>query len=116
MMPEMIEVKDGLLASEDNVIMKARGPELFPENIKAYFRNKTRVPEKMVLSGPGNVTVINGNRVGIFDRDIFDYVSRLEIKEYYMSNVKLPWEKDVLYPLFAKYKHGWLVIAPVGAE
>lgn len=116
MMPEMIEVVDGLLASEDNAIMKARDPELFPENVKEYFRDKTKVSKKMVLRGPGNVTVMTCDRMGIFDPDIFDYVSQLDIREYYMSNVQLPGEKEVLYPLFAKYKHGWVVIGPVGAE
>jgi len=116
MIPVMTEVKDGLLADADNVIMKARDPELFPENVKEYFMDKTKVSEKMVLRGPGNVTVAAGGRVGIFDPDIFDYVFRQGITGYYMSNVQLPWEKEVLYPLFAEYKHGWIAIAPRGVE
>lgn len=116
MMPELIEIKDGLLADADNVIMKARGPGLFPDQVQEYFMDKTKVPEKMVLRGNGNVTVSDGERVGVFDPDIFDYVFRLDIKAYYMSNVQLPWEKEILYPLFAEYKHGWVVVAPKGAE
>lgn len=115
MIPQLIELKDGLLADVDNVIMKARDPELFPENVKEYFQDKTKIPEKNVRRGHGNVTVEAGNRVLIFDSDMFDYISKLGANEYYISNIPIPWERTRLYPMFAKYSYGWVCLCPMEA-
>lgn len=139
MMPDMIEVKDGLLASEDNVIMKARTPELFPDQVIEYFHEKTKVkctwierthsprlrerikrlifdiPTGEIDHGVTTITVKVDGRSAVFDAELFDYVDKLGIVDCYLSNVPLPGEEQEYYPLFIKYKHGWYCLAPMEA-
>ena len=116
MMPEMIEVKDGLLASEDNVIMKARYPELFPENVRGYFQDKTKVLYRRIEKGLDKVIVKVNDKRAVFDADLFNYADNVDGRvDYYLSNVPLPGEDGAYYPLFAKYRYGWLCVSPMEA-
>jgi len=116
MMPGMVEVVDGLLASEDNVIMKARGPELFPENVRGYFQDKTKVLYRRIEKGLDTVTVKVNDKRAVFNVDLFNYADNIAGRvDYYLSNIPLPGEDGEYYPLFAKYRHGWVVISPMGA-
>lgn len=139
MMPELIELKDGLLADADNVIMKAREPELFPDQVLEYFHEKTKVvctgikrtrsprirerikslifevPQGEINHGVTTVTVIVDGRRAVFDAELFDYVRMLGIVDCYLSNVPLPGEEHEYYPLFIKYVHGWVCMSPMEA-
>lgn len=139
MLPEMIEVKDGLLADAGNVIMKARSPELFPAQVIGYFNDKTKVkysgiertssprirerikrlvfdcPQGEVNHGATTVTVIVDGRRSVFDAALFDYVDKLGIVDCYLSNVQLPGEDREYYPFFIRYTHGWVCLAPMEA-
>lgn len=112
---ELIEIKDGLLSSENKEIMKARCPELFPETIQAFFQDKEKVCSKKMEFGIYKVTVKTENKRAIFDSVLIDYIKSLGKIEYYLSNVPLPCEDGEYYPLFAKYKYGWCIVAPLGA-
>lgn len=140
MMPEMIEVVDGLLASEDNVIMKARDPGLFPDGVRVYFEDKTKikytgierttirkirdiitiavmdVPQGEIIKGVTTVTVRDYSRRAVFDADLFNYADKLGIVDCYLSNIPLTGEESAYYPIFIKYRHGWLCIAPMGDD
>ena len=139
MMPELIEIKDGLLADSDNVIMKAREPELFPCGVYGYFHDKTKVryggserkkspgirekikslffevPSGEIYRGVTTVTAMVDEKRAVFDAELFDYVDRLGIVECYLSNVPLPGEEHEYYPLFIKYVHGWVCMSPMEA-
>jgi hypothetical protein len=136
MMPEMIEKKDGLLADADNVIMKARSPELFPAGVYGHFHDKTKVLcswierirspkiheriERLIFDipigeidhGVTTVTVKVGEKRAVFDAELFDYVETLGIVDCYLSNIPLQGEEEEYYPLFVKYKFGWICLAP----
>lgn len=112
---DLIEVKDGLLSTEDKVIMKARCPELFPDNIQEYFQDKEKVKENKIEFGLHKVTVWTEDKRAVFDSRFIDYVKSLGKIEYYLSNVMLPCEDGEYYPLFAKYKYGWCIVAPLEA-
>lgn len=136
MMPELIEIKDGLLADADNVIMKAREPELFPVGVYGHFCYKTKVnctwiektrspkirerikrlifdiPKGDIDHGVTTVTVKNDGKRAVFDAELFNYVEKLGIIECYISDIPLPGEEQEYYPLFIKYKHGWVCMAP----
>ena len=139
MMPELIEIKDGLLADADNVIMKAREPELFPDQVLEYFHEKTKVvctciertrsprirerikslifevPQGEINRGVTTVTVIVDGRRAVFDAELFDYARGLGIVDCYLSNVPLPGEEHEYYPLFIKYLRGWVCMSPMEA-
>lgn len=109
----MIEVQDGLLVSEDKVMIKARCPELFPANIQAYFQDKEKISSKKIDFGIHKVRVSTESRRAVYDPKLIWYVKSLGKIEYYLSNVKLPCEEGEYYTLFAKYKYGWVVLAPL---
>lgn len=113
-MQGLIEVRDGLLASPDNVIMKVRDPELFPELVREYFRDKTKVRYNRIEIGLDRVKVKINDRVAVFDKDLFDYLQGMGRIDCYLSNVPLQGEEVELFSLFAKYRWGWLCIAPMG--
>lgn len=110
---ELVEVTDGLLSSPDKVIMKARCPELFPENVQEYLKNRSKMDSMIVEDKLKKVTIISEGRYSVFNTDYFDYIRRLESIEWFLSNVALPGEDDRYYPLIAKYKGGWVVLAPL---
>ncbi len=109
---EMKEIKDGLLISNDKVVMKARDPELFPEYIVPYFQSKERVQYKKIEFGLEKVTVKQGDRQAIFDIEKIKYMKELGRVDCFLSNVALPGGIET-YPLFVKYRFGWLVFAPL---
>lgn len=109
----MIEVQDGLLVSENKVMMKARCPELFPANIQAYFQDKEKISSQNIDFGIHKVRVITESRWAVYDPKLIGYVKSLGKIEYYLSNVKLPCDEGEYYALFAKYKYGWCVVAPL---
>ena len=109
----MIEVQDGLLVSEDKVMMKARCPELFPANVQAYFQDKEKISSQNIDFGIYKVRVITESRWAVYDPKLIWYVKSLGKIEYYLSNVKLPCKEGEYYTLFAKYKYGWCVVAPL---
>lgn len=111
---ELKEIKDGLLSTESKEIMKARCPDLFPENIQAFFQDKERVKCDKIEFGIHRVIVRTEDRRAIFNSTLIDYIKSLGKIEYYLSNVKLPCEGEY-YPLFAKYKYGWVCAAPLEA-
>lgn len=112
-MQDLIEVKDGLLASPDKSIMKARDPELFPDLVREYFRDKTKVRYNRIEIGLDRVKVKINDKVAVFDKDLFDYLQETGRIDCYLSNVPLPGEDVELYPLFAKYRWGWICLAPM---
>lgn len=109
----MIEVQDGLLVSEDKVMMKARCPELFPANIQAYFQDKEKISSKKIDFGIHKVRVLTESRRAVYDPKLILYVKSLGKIEYYLSNVPLQGDNELLFPLFAKYRFGWVVLAPL---
>lgn len=111
---DLIELQDGLLADKDKIIMKARDPELFPTEIQAYFVDKEKVQSKKIEFGVSKVVVKTADKRACFDPDLVDYVKELGRVNYFLSNVPLPGEDIGYYPLFAKYKHGWVCISPLG--
>jgi len=137
--PQLIEIKDGLLADADNVIMKAREPELFPCGVFGYFHDKTKVrcegnersqrygirekikslffevPRGEIYHGVTTVTVRVDERRAVFDAELFDYADKLGIVDCYLSNVALPGEEHEYYPLFIKYTNGWICMSPMEA-
>lgn len=113
---DLIEVKDGLLVSSpDKILMKARCPELFPENLQAYFNDKNKINCNKIDFGLEKVTVRDEDKRAVFNTDYFDYLKTLGKIEYYLSNVKLPYEDGDYYPLLAKYKYGWVMVSPLEA-
>jgi hypothetical protein len=112
--PTLVEVKDGLLMSPDEVIMKAREPELFPDLIQNYFKDKDKVQYKKIEFGLDRVTVRFKDKNSVYDAAIFDYLKTLGRIDCYLSNVPLPGEEAPYYPLFARYRHGWVVVSPLG--
>jgi len=114
-MLNLVEIKDGLLSTPDNVVMKTRDPELFPVSIKAYFSDKSKLRKKEIDIGLSKIIVHSKDKRAVYDADIIDYIRDLGRVKYYLSNVPLPDDELVLYLLFAKYKHGWLCFAPLEA-
>lgn len=107
----LTEIKDGLLGTSDKVLMKARDPRLFPENIQAYFADKTKALPSKVYLGEDWVTVATKGKTSFFDTDMFEYIRTLGRVDCYLSNVPLP--NNEVYPLFVKYRYGWVVLAPL---
>ncbi len=110
---ELVEIKDGLLATPDKELMKARTPELFPDAIKEYLVDTERVQLTKIDIGLERVTVHTDNKTSVFKKEFFEYMQGLGVKEYYLSNIPLPGEGTELYPMIAKYKYGFCVIAPL---
>ena len=71
----MIEVQDGLLVSENKVMMKARCPELFPANIQAYFQDKEKISSQNIDFGIYKVRVITESRWAVYDPKLIDVKS-----------------------------------------
>lgn len=114
-MLEMTEVQDGLLSSPKKEIMKARCPELFPEQIQEYFNDKNKIRLNKIEIGIERVIVKDEDKKAVFDADFFTYLKTLGKIEYYLSNVRLPCDEGDYYPLLAKYKYGWVIISPLEA-
>jgi hypothetical protein len=117
MLPEFVEIKDGLLGAPKKhpVLMKARDPELFPENIQAYFQDKNKVQYKKIEFRLNKVIVRFKDKRSVYDAEIFSYLKDLGRIDCYLSNVPIPGDDVGYYPLFAKYKYGWVVISPLEA-
>ncbi len=125
--PEFIEVKDGLLTSPDNSIIKARDPNVFSDNIKKYFNRKIKISPREIEDRVWSVVVNTGRCCSRFDNKLFRYVENVvnskekskdllsfgEKTEWYLSEVPLDGYDTKYYPLFAKYKHGWVVLFPL---
>lgn len=110
---ELIEIKDGLLATPRRELMKARSLELFPEAIQEYIRDSEKVKPTQIDVKLDSVTLRSGERVATFKKEFFEYLQGIGAKEYYLSNIQLPGETSAMYPLIAKYKYGLCVIAPM---
>jgi hypothetical protein len=109
------ELKDGLLVSDpEAVIMKAREPALFPELVRECFSDKTKIQYKKIDFGLERVTVKSMGHKAVFNSEYVNYLKDLGRIEYYLSNIPLPGEIPT-YPLFAKYKYGWVVVSPLEA-
>lgn len=113
MIPVLTEIKDGLLASSDKELMKARDVELFPPLIKSYYENIEKIHQIIIAPGERTVTVVSSDKQAVFDSDLFEYVHDLHPVNYYLSNVPLPGEGE-FYTLFAEYAYGVCAIAPMG--
>lgn len=112
---ELKEVIDGLLVSPDKVMMKAREPGLFPENVRLYFSDKIKVSSKEIEAGLDKIIIRTSDKRAVFDSELFEYVKSHGRIDYFLSNIPLPGETGEFYPLFAKYKHGWVVLSPLEA-
>jgi len=111
--PELVEVKDGLLASEENEIMKARSVSLFPDNVKSYYENIETVKEIIIQPGSRMIKMTTSDKQAFFDLELFEYVYNLHPKNYYLSGVPISKDEE-LYTLFVEYEYGICVIAPMG--
>lgn len=123
--PELIEVKDGLLTSQDNSIIKARDSTVFTGNLLKYFNNKRKIAPGDIKDRIWSVAVNAGRSCSYFDNKLFRYVQDVvnseenkgflhrEKIEWYLSEVPLDGYDTEYYPLFAKYKHGWIVLSPL---
>jgi hypothetical protein len=110
---DLIEVKDGLLKTQgDNVLMKARDPELFPDTIKEFFRDKSKVQFKRIDFGLDKVTVRQGDKKSVYSTELIDYVKSLGRIDCYLANMPFTREVDT-FLLFVRYGHGWVVVAPL---
>jgi len=110
---ELVEIKDGLLATPKKELMKARAPELFPEIIQEYICNAEKIESNQMYIGIENITIRTETRTSVFKMEFYEYLRGLGVREYYLSNIPLPGENNRLYPLIAKYKYGVCVVAPV---
>lgn len=112
---KLIEVKDGLLATPDNALIKAREAELFPAKMTKYFQDKTKISYKKIDFGLEKITVKSGDKRAMFDAGLFNYAKELGRVDCYLSNVPLANAETECYPLFVKYKYGWVAISPLEA-
>lgn len=80
-----------------------------PQDIGFQTDGKT----KKIDFGIHKVRVSTESRRAVYDPKLIWYVKSLGKIEYYLSNVKLPCEEGEYYTLFAKYKYGWCVVAPL---
>lgn len=112
-MQPLVEITDGLLGTPDKVIMKARSPDLFPCYVQAYFEDKIKLTRNKIECGIDRVTVRTEDKKAIYDSDLFNYIKSLGKIECYLSNVPLQGDNELLFPLFAKYRFGWVVLAPL---
>jgi hypothetical protein len=110
---ELIEIKDGLLATPKRELMKARSLELFPETIQEYIRDAEKVEPTDIDICLDNVKLRTEGKTATFKKEFFEYLQGIGVKEYYLSNIPLPGENSELYPLIARYKYGLCVVAPV---
>ncbi len=115
---ELIEIRDGLVSTQKNELMKARDVKLFPERIQKFFKDTDKVQFENIEIGLKKVTVRSNISAGVFklsvfDTEFFEYIQDLGRVQYYLSNVPLPGESTDLYPLIAKYQHGWCILAPL---
>lgn len=110
---ELIEVTYGLLSSPDRVIMKAQCLDLFPPYVQEYIRDKSPVKCVVPEEKLNRITVLSDSGVAAFNNDYFEYISKLEYLKLFLSNVPLPGEDTPCYPLIAKHKGGYVVVAPL---
>lgn len=111
-MDDMIEVKDGLLATPDKSLMKARDPVMFPERVQEYFEDVNKIKEIIINPEIRKIVITTSDKKAFFDPELFNYIYKLSPVGYYLSNVPLPGEGEY-YTLFAEYDHGWCVLAPL---
>jgi hypothetical protein len=109
---EMIEEADGRLISSDKTLMKVREPDLFPEYLLPFFQSKDKVMSKNIDVGCERVVLFAGDRMGVFDTERFNYIKNVGRVECFLSSVSLPGEIET-YPLFVRYRWGWIVISPM---
>lgn len=111
--PELVEIKDGLLSSENKEIMKARHISLFPDYVKTYYENIETVKQIIIEPGSKIIKMTTSDKQALFDLELFEYVYNLHPINYYLSGVSISGDEG-LYTLFVEYEYGVCALAPMG--